>query len=133
MSIVKIRAALETRLSLLAPVLQTSWENALLDVAAQAHQRAYLITNATRTPGLDLKTKHEKGIFQVSVCYPINAGPVACANRAELIRAHFPAGVKLLAGGVSVLVYEWPSIGASMTEDIFYILPVSISYRAFTT
>lgn len=133
MSVVLIRAALETRLALLSPVLPIAWENTTLDTAGQPYQRAYLLTNTTRTPGLDLKTKHEKGIFQVSVCYPIKPGPVACATRAELVRAHFPAGMKLTAGGVTVLVYEWPSIAAGLTEDIFYILPVSISYRAFTT
>lgn len=133
MTISLIRAALETRLTLLSPALPTAWENKTLDAGGLAHQRAYLMPNATRTPGLDLVTKHEKGIFQVSVCYPIRQGSTLCASRAELIRAHFPAGIKLTAGGVTVLVYEWPSIGAGIPEEIFFVHPVSIKYRSFTT
>lgn len=133
MTIAKIRTALETRLSILTPALPTAWENATFEAGGQAHQRVNLMPNTTRTPGLDLITKHEKGIFQVSVCYPIKQGANACAARAELVRAHFPAGIKLTSGGVTVLVYEWPSIASGMPEDIFYITPVSISYRAFTT
>lgn len=132
MTISKIRAALETRLSLLSPALPTSFENGMLDAAGQPHHRVYLMPNKTATPGFDLVTKHEKGIYQVSVAYPINEGTTLGGARAELVRAHFPAGLKLTSGGVMTLIYEWPSIATGMPDGIFYVIPVSISYRAFT-
>ena len=133
MTIALIRAALETRLLALSPALPTALENALIDPAGAAHQRAYLLPNTTKTPGFDLITKHEKGIFQVSVCYPLHQGSGACAARAELIRAQFNAGLRLTQGGITVLIYEWPSIGRAMPEDAYFVIPVSISYRSFTS
>lgn len=133
MSIAKISGALEARLALLMPAIQTAYENmATNTTVGTPYQRVNILPAQTDMPGVDLVTKHERGIFQVSLCYPLNAGRGAAQTRAELLRAHFPAGLRLTQGGVTVQIDQPPSIGPGMPGTDVYMVPVSIRYRAFT-
>lgn len=133
MSLIKIRMALEKRLNLLTPALPIDHENLDFTALGLPHLRAFLLPNRTSMPGLDMVTKYEKGIFQVSVAYPLNQGTGEAEARVELVRAHFPAGLKLVESGVTVLIYEPPSVAAGQVDGVFFVIPVSISYRSFIT
>lgn len=132
MSIAKVSAALETRLGTLTPALDTAYENrAFKPVADVPYQRVNLIPARTFVVGLDLTTKQLRGIFQVSLCYPLNGGRGPALARAELLFNHFPAGLKLIQSGIRVHCDEPASIASALIDGDRYVVPVSIRYLAF--
>lgn len=129
MSYALIRKALEVRLAALAPALATAWENAAFTpTTGVPYQRVNLLANTSTAPAIDQQTIVERGIFQVTLCYPAGAGPASATARAELLRGHFPAGLVLTAGGVKVRISAPPSIKGALTGDGLYAVPVSIPF-----
>lgn len=133
MSIIKIRAALEKHLAALTPALATAHENAPFKPAdGVPYQAAYLLHNTPVNPAMDQKTTIERGILQVSLTYPVGAGPAAAAARAMLLRSHFPAGLALHEAGVTVRIERTPAIATGMTDNGRYVVPVDIRWQAIT-
>ena len=137
MSYKVIRQLLETRLAQMPGGLTTAWENAQLDESQGGpYQRVYLLPGQTEQPTMGSLTgsgtalQREVGLLQVSLYYPQNAGPGDAAAMAETLRARFPRGLVLTSGSVRVVIEQAPSIGPSLTEGGFYVLPVSVFYRA---
>ena len=113
MSIVKIRAALETALAGMAPAISVAYENvAFSPVAGVPFCKAYLLTGAPQNPTLGSGFYREVGIFQVTLLYPIQAGTSPAAARAEMIQALFARGASFSNGGVTVIVMQTPAITA---------------------
>lgn len=130
MSIVAIRAALETTLNGIAPALATGWENApFTPTPGTPYQLVMLMpappVNPEIGPGYS-----ELGLMQVSLFYPLNAGPAAAATRAQLIRTAFAYASTHTASGVNVHVTQTPEVGPARIEDDQYFLPVRIRYTA---
>lgn len=131
MSIAKIRAALESRLSALSPPIATAFENmAFSPVSGTPFQRVNLLPARPENEVLGSGYFREIGIFQVTLCYPANGGPAACQARAELLRNHFRRGTKVTSGGVTTLVTTTPALAASYPDGDRYCIPVSIRYMA---
>lgn len=129
MSAVTIRAILETALSAMSPSLPTAWENTKFTPAPEtAHQRVYLLLAQPQMLEMSWKLHRERGFMQVSLCYPLDAGPSAAATRAELIRTTFYAGRDLTSGGITVTIDGTPEIAPAMVEDDFYVLPVKVRF-----
>lgn len=130
MSVASIRAALEVRLSAM-PTLRTAYENvAFTPTPGEPYQRATMLPATTQNPAFGSTLKHESGIFQVSLFYPVNAGSGAAYARADAIRAHFPRGLTLTYSGSTVTIQRTPSIGPAGVDGDRYIVPVSIPYFA---
>lgn len=130
MSIVALRAALETTLNGISPALATGWENApFKPTPGTPYQLVTLLpappVNPEIGPGYS-----ELGLMQVSLFYPLNAGPAAAASRAQLIRAAFRYASTHTASGVNVHVTQTPEVGPARIEDDQYFLPVRIRYTA---
>ena len=133
MSIVKIRAAMEKHLAALTPAMPTAWENApFAPVVGVAYQSVHLLHNDPLNPTLAQSVVIERGILQVSLHYPVGAGPNAAAARAMLLRQHFPAGLALHEGGVTVRIERTPAIATAMLDEGRHVVPVSIRYQAIT-
>ena len=131
MSLEICRKALEKRLATLTPAIAIAYENvAFIPVTGTPYHKAVLIPNETTAPAIDQATKIEKGIFQVSIYYPLNQGTSAAGLRAELIRAHFPAGLVLTEGTYKVRVSRPPAIAGGMPDGAFYMIPVSIYFTS---
>jgi len=130
-SVVDIRAALEARLNAISPALATSWENlnfAPSDETAP-YQEIFLLmaepTNAEYGPLFI-----EQGLLQVTLCYPLGAGPKDAMNRAQQVRDQFKRGLSLPKNGVVVIIEKTPEIGIAQIDDARYRLPVRVRWYA---
>lgn len=112
MSLVAIRAALETALDGMSPALATAWEDdeAYTPTIGTAWQAVYLLGADARPLELSGKWHEEPGVFQINLFYPLGAGPAAVETRAELIRTTFKHGSEFTASGVTVTVSNVPTI-----------------------
>lgn len=131
MSIVKIRAALETHLAGMAGVLSTSYENAqFLPVSGTPFQKVNLLPATTENPSIGAGLHRELGVFQVSLYYPLNAGATACATMAENIRTRFARGTTITKDSVTVMIDSTPSISSGVVDGDRWFVAVSIDYSA---
>ena len=126
-----IRAALETRLVAMAPLLATQWENAaFVPVACTPYQAVSLLMATPQNPTLGDGFFRELGFLQVTLRYPQNAGAGAAGAQAQAIRAWFPRGLSLTAGGVSVTVSGTVDIQPGSIDGDRYAVPVRIPFFA---
>lgn len=125
-----VRQALETALNNMTPSLATAWENVdFSPINGTPYQRAFLLAAEPDNPeigGLVI----EQGILQVSLCYPLGAGPQPAEARFELIRTTFYRGASFTASGVTTIVEKTPEISPAMIEPDRYVRPVRIRWRA---
>lgn len=131
MSIVLIARALEKHLATLTPAIAIAGENGTYTpVTSTPYQATAMLPANTVTRDVAERVHEERGIFQVTVCYPSAKGPVDARTRAELIRQHFAAGLKLTESGQSVEILGKPSIAQALTPTGWYCIPVRIVYKA---
>lgn len=130
MSLVLIRAALETALAAISPPLATAYENAPYTPAVGTpYQRVFMLAADPLNPEMGTHTI-ERGYLQISLAYPLNAGPGAAGARAELIRNTFYRGRSFTAGGVTVIVEKTPEVSPAIIEADRYVLPVKVRFFA---
>lgn len=130
MSQVAIRAALETRLGTMSPPLATAYENkSYTPTTGTPFQRVNLLPaspdNQTLSPDYHL----ELGLFQVTLCYPKNAGPNDAQARAEAVKTHFARGLSLTEGALTIIITRTPVIAPAFLDDAFYCIPITIQYQ----
>jgi len=131
MSIVNIRAALETRLNAISPSLATAWESVpYTPVTGTPFQQVNLLLNEAENPTLGDGMYRVTGFLQVLLCYPPGTGPKAASARAELIRNQFQRGLGLSSGGTDVLIDRTPTIAQAIIDGDRYRLPVTIYFSA---
>ena len=131
MSIVLIRAALETALLAMSPALATVPENgSYKPVVDTPYQQVHLLAAPPSDDEVGANLYTERGYMQVSLYYPLDAGPGAAAARAELIRSTFYRGLALTSGGINVVIERTPEIAPARTEADRYVLPVRVRFYA---
>lgn len=130
MSLVKVRAALETALNGMSPSLATAWENSPYSpVVGTPYQRVYLLAAEPENPEMGTYTI-DRGYLQISLSYPLDAGPSAAAARAELIRSTFKKNNNFTASGLTTVIERTPEIAPARIEDNRYVVPVKVRFRA---
>lgn len=138
MSITLIKAALEKRLLLLptlAADMKDWWaaENSTFTPKTnQAYQRVSHLPNSPVDHAITLDVTEDRGIFQVSLLYPINAGRVSADTRAQAIRDQFKPPLILTEGAVKVQILKTPHIAGGFPEGDRWHVPVSISWQVFS-
>ena len=131
MSISSVRIALETKLATITPALSTAYENVpFTPVTGTAYQRAYLMPATPANPTMGDGYYREQGIFQITLMYPLQAGPKTAADRAELIRAAFKRGTTLTSGTVSVIIERTPEIGQGRVDGDRWMIPIRVRFFA---
>ena len=131
MSIVSVRAALEAKLNAMTPSLSTAWENVpFTPVTGTPYQMVFLLPATPANPTMGDGYYREQGIFQVTLMYPLQAGPKTAADRAELIRAAFKRGTSMTSGGITTIVERTPEIGQGRVDGDRWALPVKIRWYA---
>lgn len=130
MSLQAVRSALETALNGMTPAVATAWENVPYEpVVGAPYQAAYLLS--AEPDNIEMNASHiERGLMQVNLFYPLDAGPAAAEARAELIRATFYRGRTFTASGVVTHVEKTPEIAPGRIEDDRYLKPVRIRFYA---
>jgi hypothetical protein len=131
MSLASVRIALESKLNAMTPTLSTAWENVpFTPVTGTPYQRAYLMPATPANPTMGDGYYREQGIFQVSLFYPLQAGPVTAAARAILIQTTFKRGTSMTAGGITVIVGNTPEISQGRVDGDRWHIPVKIQWFA---
>lgn len=130
MSISSIRAALESALNGMSPSVQTTWQNSpYTPVTGTPYQKVFILT---AEPGNAEYGAHyqERGIFQVTLMYPLMTGPAAAEARGELLRTTFARGNSFVSGSVTVMIERTPHIGQGMVDEDRWAVPVKIRFFA---
>lgn len=130
MTLLAVRAALETALGAMSPSIDTAWENTpYTPVQGTPYQRVYLLAAEPDNPEIGTMVT-ERGFMQVTLCYPLGEGPGAATTRAELIRSTFKRGDAFTASGITTQIERTPEIAPAMIEEDRYVLPVRVRFFA---
>ncbi len=128
-----IQAALERRL-LLMPSMDTATENnAHTPTTGIPYQRLHHLLNNPVDRAVTLDVTEDRGIFQVSLFYPVDGGRVPAMTRAQAIRDHFKPPLTLIEAGVKVEILRTPGIGSGSRDGDRWHVPVSIYWQSFNT
>jgi len=131
MSIASVRIALETKLNAITPSIQTAWQNVgYTPVTGTPYQACYLMPATPDNPTLGDGYYREQGILQVSLFYPLQAGPQTAETRAGLIQTTFKRGTSMTSGSVTVRVSSTPHIGQGRADEDRWMIPVKIEWFA---
>lgn len=131
MSIGNVRIALESALNGMAPSVQTAWENVpFTPTPGTAYQAAYLLPAEPENPTYGDNYHRLIGIFQINLFYPLQAGPKAAADRAELIKATFCRGASFTSGSVTTTIQRTPEVGQGRVDGERWMVPVKIRFYA---
>lgn len=133
-----IRAALESRLKTWAdaqsPVIPVAWQNvSYTPVSGTRYIRAYLLPAETFDGAITGDYKLYAGIFQLSIYSPDGTGTGAAETIAESLIALFAQNTAIVKSGLTIFIDRTPSMGPSMIETGWHVLPVSIRYRVDKT
>lgn len=133
MSVLKIRAVLETALAAMNPALATAWENtAYTPTAGTPYQRVSMTfaepVNTEYGAGFQ-----QGGLFVVGLCWPQGGGVADLGARIELLRATFHRGAAFTADGLTTTVARTPLIAAPILEGDRYVTPVQVPFLAAIT
>ena len=127
-----IRAALETALNGMTPALATAFENNAFTPPASTtpYQMAFMLFAAPENPDMGRGITRERGIFQVTLCYPLQAGDGAARARADLLRATFYRSATFTIGAVKVIMERTPDVGAGSVSGDRWVVPVRCRFFA---
>jgi hypothetical protein len=133
MSLSLIRQAFEKRLSLLSPALSTAHENVqFTPVPGTPYQRVNLLPAAPDNSIQGGASYFERGLFQITLCYPQGVGAGAAEAQSQLLRTHFKRGSALLESGLTITVIETPKVAPARLEGDRYEIPISVAFQALT-
>lgn len=131
MTIPNIRNALEQALASIDPAIDIVHENVPYDpVPDRPYCAAYLLVAEPGNPTLGEAYHKEQGVMQVNLQYPPLVGTLACALRAEAIRALFKRGSAFSDGGVTVQIDRTPEIDRGEQVDGRWMQIVRIRWHA---
>jgi hypothetical protein len=131
MSISLIRIALETHLNTISPLIQTAYENVpFTPVTGVPYQQVFLLPATPANPTMGDGYYREQGIFQVTLMYPLQAGPKTAADKAEAIRTAFKRGLTLTSWSVNVTIDRTPEIGEGRVDGDRWSVPIKIRWFA---
>lgn len=131
MSTAIVRKAMEKRLALITPALATAYENVTFaPVAGTPYQRINLLPNTPDNRVMGSAVYFERGIFQITLCYPQGTGPGAAEARAQVVRAHFKRGTSMTESGVIVLITDTPRVSPAFMDGDRYCIPISVPFQA---
>lgn len=116
----------------LSPALPVAWEGRDYTPPAGTYLSARYLPNTNQEPFVgNTDPARHLGIFQVTVNVLPDGGIIAPSDIAGAIVDHFAKGTKLSANGVTVHVYEKPSVGSALQDPERIRVPVSIRYQSF--
>ena len=132
MSDLLIQAALEARLATLSPAISTAYENGTFKpVSGVAYQRVNFLPNTPDDPTMGRKLTQFRGLFQVTVCYPLGTGRGAAQTQAQAVRDHFAPNQTLTYSTVNVQITETSRIAGGFVDGDRYCVPVTVPWYAW--
>lgn len=129
MTIVIIKKALEKRLALITPSIETAYEAVSFKPQNNIpYQRVQLIPRKPQNPTMGDGYYREVGEFQIFLAYPSNKGTAEVLARANLVQQHFARGTTILEDGLEIIIPRTPHITGSSIAGDRIIVPVIIQY-----
>lgn len=132
MSIINIRAALETALNSVVPSIATAWENSEFTPPATniPYQRAYLLL--AKPDNFEQGRNYaEIGLFHIKLLYPKSTGSNAISARCEVLRNLFHRGATFISSGIRVIVTLTPEIVSEPMDGDRFSMSVKIPFSSF--
>lgn len=131
MSLDKVVQALETRLAAFSPSIATVYESTTYTpVTGTPYMKANTLPASPDNSEMGNANYFERGIFQITLFYPNNAGAGAARAKAVALREWFKRGTTLTASGVNVNIINDPAIAPGFNDGDRYVLPISVTFQA---
>jgi hypothetical protein len=125
-----IRQALEQFLLTLGwDASQTAFENADFVPPVDPStpfQEAYLLMASPENPTMGDNFHRERGLFQISLKFPMNGGTGDIEARADALQAAFYRGLSLTANNVTTTVAATPAISQGEPDGNRYVKIVKV-------
>lgn len=117
----------------LSPVVPIAWPNLNFNPSG-AYLRPWLLPAPTEAITLSAAGPNDyRGIYQVSVFYPVGGGANKAIEIASAIVSHFKRGTSITREEIRVWMDDPPYLGSMVQEPNTFQLPVSVPYRAFVS
>ena len=130
MSLPIIRRAFERHLGLISTGIATAYQNdSFTPDVNLPFQRVDLIPNTPDNQEMGDRSYVERGLFQITLAYPLNKGSGAAEARAQAIRLHFRRGLVLLEAGLRILVTKTPAIAPALLGSSRYEVPITVEWQ----
>ena len=132
MSIISVRAALQSKLDGMSPALATAWENFKDDsvpIDGVPYQAAYLLPSV-ENPTMGDNYHRLIGVFQINLYYPLKEGTATAEARAELIKTTFKRGTSMTSGGITTRIERTPEILQGRVDGDRWMIPIKIRWFA---
>jgi hypothetical protein len=132
MSIANIAAALEKKLAALG-AFSTAAENVVfMPVTGTPYQILNLLINNPVDHAVTFDVTEQRGIFQISLMYPLGAGRGPAQARAQAIADHFAPAQDLVESGTRVEIRQTVKIGQGYEDSGRWRVPVSVYWNSFS-
>jgi hypothetical protein len=74
-----------------------------------------------------------RGILQLTVVMPLNAGPAAATELAGEVAAEFPADLAIYGDQIKVRIERAPDVASPVRADATWQVPVSVRYECIAS
>ena len=131
MSQKEIKVALDKAIGLLSSDIQTEYENiAFTPTAGTPYQQLHFLPAINASIEITGPGAIHRGIYQITLKYPVNKGVNPPLDKAETIIKAFPKGRTLTEGNTRVIC-ELPVYRKLGVDGDRYIYAVSIEYKSY--
>lgn len=133
MSIDAIRKALQKHLKDLA-TFPTAKENSPFTPPQDGAAWQKCVLMPAEPESVMVGAQMEKGIFQITLHYPLGEGTGEAERKADVVANHFKRATTLVTdGGIRVHVTHQPKIASGIPVNDRWVVPVSVRYHAYVT
>lgn len=132
MSVLNIKAAIETALNAITPALPTVWENTTyVPITGQAYQQLWFLDFITKHIEINATSYQIDSYFQIDLMFPLLSGTGTILARAEVIKSLFKQGSSFINGGQTVNITETPSISSGRVDGNCWKIIVKVYYSSW--
>jgi hypothetical protein len=72
----------------------------------------------------------ERGVYQVTLCYPEGKGPKDSDSKADMLRERFARGTTVEKNGIATIVVGVPTLRAGFPANGIWRVPLSVNWQA---
>ena len=131
MSQKEIKVAVDKAMGLLSGVIQTEYENvAFAPTAGTPYQQLHFLPAINSSIEITGPGALYRGIYQITLKYPVNKGVNPALDKIESIVKAFPKSRSLIEGTTKVIC-ELPVYRKLGVDGDRYIYAVSIEYKSY--
>lgn len=132
MSVLKIKAAIETALNTITPAIDTVWENTTyVSTVGVPFQQLWFLDFITKHVEINATGYQVESYFQIDLMYPLLAGSGTVLARAELIKSLFKHASSFINGGVTVNIIGTPTVTSGRVDGDRWKVIVKVYYSSW--